>query len=348
MVMMAAPLGCDLDRADPPPGEPAPALATASPSATPPPSASASAVSRALDADTLRPLMAASDEELLGLVLPPAALAADPKREAFLRQAIGLGAPYEMNQGNAEIAEHPVSRQACLDGLQGVVIQTPEQRRICGGHPAMVPIHHGAPAEARACIDVFEFPNRACELPFVWAGPAQARTLCKKLGKRLCTDREWVAACRSDPEGGELSTYAYGETLDLEVCNTNKSRRQSETICDPRTVQSAYDTCPTLTDPSGSHPRCRSRLGVFDLHGNVAEIMTRADPTRGKTFSQLKGSAWFYVDVHSKPGDKPNRATYSDHCAHDPRWHVEEMSRAWHVNYHLGFRCCVDVPTRAQ
>jgi len=82
---------------------------------------------------------------------------------------------------------------------------------------------------------------------------------------------------------------------------------------------------------------------VFDQHGNVAEAMTRYDSQEGKTVSQLKGSAFFYVDVHRRPDEPHKLETYPDHCMYDPRWHVEPMNRAWHVNYHLGFRCCADI-----
>ena len=127
------------------------------------------------------------------------------------------------------------------------------------------------------------------------------------------------------------------------MCNTNKRGRDQQTEpCDASTVKSAWKTCGTHTEPSGSFPRCRSRLGVFDLHGNVAEAMTRRDPD-GKSYSQLKGSAFFYVDVQRQDGGEAKRDNYPDVCRHDPRWHVQEMARAWHVNYHLGFRCCVSV-----
>jgi hypothetical protein len=43
---------------------------------------------------------------------------------------------------------------------------------------------------------------------------------------------------------------------------------------------------------------------------------------------------------HNERQKEGARETYADHCAHDPRWHVEPMVKAWHVNYHLGFRCC--------
>jgi hypothetical protein len=84
---------------------------------------------------------------------------------------------------------------------------------------------------------------------------------------------------------------------------------------------------------------------VFDQHGNVAEEMFRKDGEA--VWTQLKGSAWFYVDVGREPGKPawhPERESYPDTCNYDPRWHVEELKKSLHVNYHLGFRCCKDVP----
>ena len=268
----------------------------------------------------------------------------DPK--LFLEKNFGPGTPARLNQGNEELAHHDVAREQCLAGLAGVTIQTDEQRAFCGA-PNMVPIHRGHPEKARACIDVFEFPNRPCELPVVWAAPVQAAATCELQGKRLCQQDEWITACRADPEGGKDTIYSYGDELDLEACNTNKTGRQyGGPICEPDSAGSAWRTCATNTEPTGSFPRCRSRLGVFDMQGNVAEIMTRYDGDLG-TVSQLKGSAFFYVDVARKHDEHPPKdakhETYPDHCAHDPRWHVEPMDQAWHVNYHLGFRCCKTV-----
>jgi formylglycine-generating enzyme required for sulfatase activity len=116
-------------------------------------------------------------------------------------------------------------------------------------------------------------------------------------------------------------------------------------LCNPRSAQVAWDTCATETEPSGAYPRCRSRLGVFDQHGNVAEMMTRKG-TDGIVYTQLKGSAFFYVDVARRPDEaqKPGaRETYPDQCSYDPRWHVEPLDGALHSNYHLGFRCCLSL-----
>jgi formylglycine-generating enzyme len=307
------------------------------PAIAPPAAGDAPAAADAMEAH------AATTEALLALVpwregkTPP---------QSFLEKTFGVGTPARLNQGNREIAAHAISKQRCLEGLRGVTLQTEEQRARCGGAENMVPIWRGKPGTAvKTCIDIFEFPNRACELPIVWAAPTQAAAICAQQGKRLCGQEEWVLACGGDPEGGDGSTYAYGGALDLEACNTTKVHRTvSGVTCDPDSARSAWTTCPTDTEPAGSFPRCRSRFGVFDQHGNVAEIMSRLDAD-GEVYSQLKGSAFFYKEVAREPKSSGPRQkeTYPDHCGHDPRWHVEPIQSAWHVNYHLGFRCCKTV-----
>lgn len=261
--------------------------------------------------------------------------------DLFLNMNVGPRVT-RMNQGNKSIAHHARGRRACLEALKDVVLQTPEQRARCGA-PNMVPVYrHGDPKSAAYCIDLFEFPNKPCELPFVWAAPTHAQTMCAIQGKRLCTQEEWSLACRADPAGGPDTTYAYGNDLDLDVCNTNKPRGP-ESKCSTRSAESAWATCGTDTEPSGSFPKCRSRFGVYDQHGNVAEIMTRRDRD-GSVVSQLKGSAFFYAEVAARPGEHvAGHQTYPDNCNYDPRWHVEPIDRAWHVSYHLGFRCCKSI-----
>lgn len=279
--------------------------------------------------------------------------------EPFLRRVLGVDGPSRMNQGNRAIAQHRISKEACLAGLKDVVLQTPEQRRLCGADN-MVPVWQGQ-KDPTFCIDVFEFPNRACELPLVWTPPTYAKKVCELEGKRLCAQPEWNLACRGDPDGAADRRYAYGDTLDLAVCNTHQPHRQS---CVAKSAQTAWATCTTDTEPSGSFPQCRSRFGVFDQHGNVAEVMMRRegaviDPARGAmpagggsstVFTQLKGSAWFYEELAREPeqpvpASTPNKpGAYPDHCNFDPRWHVEKLESAWHVNYHLGFRCCKSIP----
>jgi hypothetical protein len=251
------------------------------------------------------------------------------------------GGPWRFGQGNRAISRHSIGQRACLSGLRDIVLQTPEQRARCGTD-GMVPVWErgGSIESAHFCIDIFEFPGRPCELPFVFVTPAQALAVCHAQGKRLCTQDEWNLACRADPAGGADRVYAYGDDLDLAVCNTNKSRATGP-HCDVSSNEKLWSTCGTNTEPSGAFPRCRSRFGVFDQHGNVAEIMTRYEPADRKMYTQLKGSAFFYVDVAKKPTEPGGYYTkYPDNCNFDPRWHVEKIEEAQHMNYHLGFRCC--------
>lgn len=263
--------------------------------------------------------------------------------DAYLRRVFDTDGPHHANQGNKAIAQHTISKEKCLEGLKDVVIQTPEQREKCGAEN-MVPVWVKG-KEAWFCIDVFEFPNKACELPIVWIPPTSAKKVCELQGKRLCSDIEWNIACRGDPEGGDDWKYAYGNKVDIDVCHTNLRHR---TQCVVQDAKSTWKTCTTDTEPSGSFPKCRSRFGVFDQHGNVAEVMMRREGD--KVVTQLKGSAWFYVELVKEPGQPVPETTtnktgaYPDHCNFDPRWHVEPIDAAMHVNYHLGFRCCKSIP----
>lgn len=260
--------------------------------------------------------------------------------DAFLDRVFGIGSPQKASQGNKEIAVHTISKRKCMEGLKDVVLQTPEQRKICGAD-YMVPIN--APGKpATYCIDQFEFPNKPCELPVVWMPPTFAKQVCEMQGKRLCSQPEWQESCRADPAGGPDQRYAYGDKLDIEVCHTNRGHRQT---CDASWSDKAWKSCTTDTEPAGAFPKCKSRFGVYDQHGNVAEIMYRREGDA--SFSQLKGSAWFYKEVQREVGEKAPKGTfgegYPDNCNFDPRWHVEKSENAWHVNYHLGFRCCKGV-----
>ena len=267
--------------------------------------------------------------------------------DAFLHRMFDVTGPSHANQGNKAIAQHKISKEQCLAGLKGITLQTPEQKEKCGGAENMVPVPFKSRdgKEGWYCIDIFEFPNKACELPMVWTQPPLAKKVCELQGKRLCADTEWNTACRADPAGGPDQRYAYGDKLDLEICHTNLRHRQACVVQDSGTT---WKTCTTDTEPSGAYPKCRSRYGVFDQHGNVAEVMTRREGD--KIFTQLKGSAWFYVELAKEPKEPPfptttNKAgAYNDDCNFDPRWHVEELDKAMHVNYHLGFRCCKTIP----
>lgn len=211
--------------------------------------------------------------------------------------------------------------------------------------------------DAESCIDQYEFPNVPCEYPLVWVTALEASQLCAALDKRLCDAHEWEGACagRLRPveeeytwEGPRIrrshqhnearpKIWAYGSEGRDEVCATGAQKS-------PGCVAVTFGRCGSNTSPAGAHPQCVSRLGVYDLHGNVAEHMnlpmTPEELTSrgGLGQTEMKGS-WFAFARH-----RP----HADDCRwRAPAWHATAVGDARsHANYHLGFRCCRSVVGR--
>jgi len=93
-------------------------------------------------------------------------------------------------------------------------------------------------------IDIFNFPGEAGAIPKAGLTQAEARQLCERAGKRLCTELEWERACK----GQENSTYEYGNQYDPTVCGMGVSDALA---------------------PNGANPRCVSTFGVRDMHGSA-------------------------------------------------------------------------------
>lgn len=96
------------------------------------------------------------------------------------------------------------------------------------------------------CVDAYEYPGRRGARPKVSVNLKEARGLCEAAGKKLCSGRQWRAAC-----GG---TYPYGRSFNPARCVTEDDDG------DERSLSKA-----------GSMRRCRSRFGAYDMSGNAAE-----------------------------------------------------------------------------
>jgi len=273
-----------------------------------------------------------------------------------------------IGQGNPAISEHPVSEQDCLDKLAEMDCDydNPLFLRICG-HRYMAPLYdpeNQRIEDASVCIDQFEFPNIPCVYPVVWVRAGEAARICEILGKRLCDAHEWEGACEGalkppdyrfdlavgkspdvairlmreahNREFGSEKSWSYGREYRIGICGTS-SRKSPD--CDG----GSWSLCGSNTFPSGFFPECVSPLGVYDLHGNVAEHMNlpldssqmagRGSRTYG--YTEMKGS-WFIFDSYY---------AHEDWCRwRAPFWHGSRvMDPKSHRNYHLGFRCCDDV-----
>ena len=286
-----------------------------------------------------------------------------------------------IGQGNPKVTKHPMTPEQCEAARESAgpdatipADRLAEDARICGG-PHMAPLYDPAaesPAEARACIDRFEFPDVPCAFPLVWTRTSEAAALCEAVGKRLCDAHEWEGACDGALEPpdyrfelakgldanaavnamrrahnaaeGQHETWAYGEALGVSAYTKGVCAGASTKAADCNGGD--YAACGSNTYPAGSFPRCVSPLGVYDLHGNAAEHMNLPlapdqMASAGSTIlgvTEMKGS-WFIFDSYY---------AHEDWCRwRAPYWHGSRVRDAKsHHNYHLGFRCCKTVGDR--
>jgi formylglycine-generating enzyme required for sulfatase activity len=270
-----------------------------------------------------------------------------------------------VGQGNPAIAQHPQTPEQCRATLdaRGISHANAEFERICGAK-YMAPLYdsaHEQVADAKACIDQFEFPNLPCEYPVVWVKAREAAEICAAQGKRLCDAHEWEGACAGaleepdyrfdlaqgvsanaavarmaqahNAKHGPTKSWSYGPEYRKGICAAGSRKSPG---CDG----GGWNRCGSNTYPTGAFPDCHSSLGVYDLNGNAAEHMNLPlDPSqmasRGSTtlgYTEMKGS-WFIFDSYR---------AHPDWCRwRAPYWHGSRVLDAHsHENYHLGFRCC--------
>ena len=272
-----------------------------------------------------------------------------------------------ISQGNPNITVHPMSPAQCLEKLKKNKIEyyNPKFEKICH-HKYMAPLYDPSRQtmeEATTCIDQFEFPSIPCEYPLVWTKASEAVAICEAMGKRLCDAHEWEGAC----EGRLLPPdYIFEKNLgpsDIQRLRGihNKKVTQSYSyggsvykkgICGASSFKSKncnggdWSQCGSNTYPVGSFPECRSSLMVYDIHGNAAEHMNlplspeqmASHPSHQYGHTEMKGS-WFIFDTYK---------AHPDWCRwRAPYWHgTRVLDPKSHHNYHLGFRCCVDIPKK--
>ncbi len=92
-----------------------------------------------------------------------------------------------------------------------------------------------------------------------------SKAACEKVGKRLCTEQEWVTACAGQPaednnnnryfadDAVEGSMYPYGPFYEKGRCQDAEDKYEGEPV------------------PTGSLAGCRTPTGIYDLAGNLGE-----------------------------------------------------------------------------
>jgi hypothetical protein len=162
--------------------------------------------------------------------------------------------------------------------------------------------------------------SRRGVIPQGYISRDEAEVACRRAKKRLCSDDEWLTACR----GPRAMRYPYGDEAKPGYCNDSglsPLRRlfnaeagqifDFDHMNDPRLNQLSG----TLAK-SGSFARCRSAFGVWDMVGNLHEWTAAPQGT-------FRGG--YYLDTHLNGEGCEYRTT-----RHSPRYH----------DYSTGFRCC--------
>ncbi|MET0411052.1 MAG: SUMF1/EgtB/PvdO family nonheme iron enzyme [Polyangiaceae bacterium] len=162
---------------------------------------------------------------------------------------------------------------------------------------------------------------------------AQAAVACAHSGKRLCTPREWVTACR----GPQDTRYPYGNHRRADVCNDRFDRQTEHPVprlfkeAMPRGTRAAKMWTPEfMNDPrlhempntvkaTGASAGCTNGYGVFDMVGNLHEWVS--DPK-----GTFQGG--FFMDTMLNGEGCEYRTTAHGFDYHD---------------YSTGFRCCADL-----
>lgn len=120
--------------------------------------------------------------------------------------------------------------------------------------------------------------SRAHSVPSGYLSYYTARTACRNAGKRLCSEDEWVTACR----GEQQSKFPYGAHYLAGKCNVHRAihpgavlhDNASVGLLDPRlnlVVEEGKDPLLRLT---GATPSCASTWNgqsAFDMVGNLDE-----------------------------------------------------------------------------
>jgi hypothetical protein len=178
------------------------------------------------------------------------------------------------------------------------------------------------------CVDRYEAPNIVGIKPILMRVAADGEKWCKSKKKHLCSEAEWVHACK----GTRGWKYPYGNKWEAGRCNDSKMWKIPDwNLLGRWPAEDAKKHAAWLdqSEPSGyifDHTTsslvpnsCVTPEGVYDLTGNAAEWVTRSG-----NLHVVKGCYW--SGCYS--GEKPS-------CDFTNSAHTSVFR-----SYEFGFRCC--------
>ena len=163
--------------------------------------------------------------------------------------------------------------------------------------------------------------SRRSVVPQAHISQEEAAGACEAVGKRLCTDAEWVQACR----GKQPTAYPYGDEHIAGRCNDSgvsplRKLHGGDDSVDTFGIEAMNDPrlnqIPGTVARTGQFRRCRNSYGIYDMVGNLHEWT--ADPN-----GTFRGG--YYLDT----------TTHGAGCSYLTTGHNTKYR-----DYSIGFRCC--------
>lgn len=163
--------------------------------------------------------------------------------------------------------------------------------------------------------------SRRGAVPQAYFSQEQAAAACAEAGKRLCSDQEWITACK----GRRPTLYPYGKKHRDGYCNDHGvsplrllhgkdgslATFGMAAMNDPR-----LDKTPGSVARTGHFRHCRNSFGLYDMVGNLHEWTANSKGV-------FRGG--YYLDTTTN-GEGCEYMT----AAHSTKYH----------DYSIGFRCC--------
>ncbi|MFI4963594.1 MAG: hypothetical protein ACHP6H_07050, partial [Legionellales bacterium] len=109
-----------------------------------------------------------------------------------------------------DLAKQPPNKMAVQNNL--VLVETPILATHCPDDMAYIDGQN-------VCMDIYEAPNQKGVYPFYAQTAYRAEYYCSSIGKDLCTEERWHAAC----VGPENKLYSYSHTYVPHACNDDKT-----------------------------------------------------------------------------------------------------------------------------
>jgi formylglycine-generating enzyme required for sulfatase activity len=269
-------------------------------------SAGLAALALALSACHRAPTLISRDDRGLGRAvgISPISVSrlAVPTEAARLTSA-PLGCPAEM----AHVTGAGVD--VCVDEYEAAIEGWSFSEPVTDSSTAEVPTLRATPAKGIK--------------PQVNVSEVDAEAACQNAGKRLCTEAEWMTACR----GPEHTAYPYGNEHVAGACNDGRPspvrRGQTTRLDDPKLAEA-----PNGIAAGGDFASCVTPTGIYDMHGNVHEWVSTSPKPESPQLGEFLGG--FFADAKENgPG-----------CSYRTVAHV----KTYH-DYSTGFRCCKDPDT---